>query len=368
MKAPCSLAMAPTSKRCVSIALTALAACADPPIVTPRELVEQAPAPTASGDSGELPRHGWSTGQFVDSWGEPTGVEYASVEIEHEVSQWARLAVDRNSVSIRFGTVRLDSCSGVGSSWDEPVCRLDVRLGDPITVFNVVERDGTVVPLPGEDGAPKLFQGLVLAGVTRDDAQVRVKLDFVGRGDVVFDFPLAGACEALASLGLIYTRECDSGQAAEPVVLAKWNHEWGKNRVQRWGAALTHHQPTELVSFWVLERYESRLDFDRRTEEWPWFPGHYWWTEVDAAGGEEHGSKRGVRPYVGGRWPEVRKRRFEPVGGTSNGTGDYIVVVENGTVRGRIDGEDYSNQASHLAPDLMGVGRTAAAAGSPDAG
>ena len=219
-----------------------------------------------------------------------------------------------------------------------------VESGGRRSIINVVEKDGTVAPLQHEDGASKLLQGMLLAGVRRGDDQLRARLNFAGRPrhHGVFRFPLLGACEALASLGLIYTRECDSGAAVEPVVLAEWDHKWG----YRSGAKLTYHQPTERLAFWIFQGYKSQWDFARHTKEWPILPGHYSWREVGA-----HGDRRPLDALVG-----RGERRFEPERGLSSDT-RYFVVSDDGTVRGTFDDEYYDGRASYLAPNPMDVGR-----------
>lgn len=251
----------------------------------------------------------------MDSWGDPTDAKYAAVTIEHEVSRSARLVVSDDSVAFRFGTVYLGSCIDVGVSFDR-VCMMALRVGDRVAMFNVLERDGTVAPVWSENGASKLLLGLVLLAVVRGDEELRVRLDFAGRGDVVFRFPLRGACDALATLGLVTPSECDSGEADEPVPLGTWQDpENSRSEV-----TLTYHEPTENVSFWILRKWWSSWDVGRRTHEWPMMPGHFRWKEVAST---EEGS-----------------RRFEPWSGSST-SADYLVVAGDGTARGLFGDEPF---------------------------
>ena len=324
---------------CIVVALFGLGGCGDQEARF--ESGNEPPGTMMRGPGEPAQVHGprWSVGRLVDSWGDPTDRRFAAVTIEHEVSGTARLIVADDAVTFRFGTVYLPPCIDVGDY--DRICSLDVRVGDHIATFNVVEEDGTVAPPWPEDGASKLLQGMILAAVTNGDAELRARLAFAGRGKVVFRFPMLGACDALATIGLITPPECDRGGAYEPVLLGEWeeNDAEGGDEFDARGRGgfsrvkLAYHQPTELEGFWILSGWWWTWDTARRTYERPIWPGHFSWMEVASS--------------------HERERRFESVHG-----GDYLVVEEDGKVRGVVGDVEYrSFEASYVAPKFMEVGK-----------
>ena len=106
--------------------------------------------------------------------------------------------------------------------------------------------------------------------------------------------------------------------------------------------AFTYHEPTELLRFWLLERYESVTDrFDIMRRHSLLHPTRDVWEE--AAGDDE------------------AKREFVPVSTASGNEGERLIITRKGDAFGRFDnahdpGVLEAIEPSHLAPDHMSVG------------
>ena len=337
-RSPCTTK--PVLTRVLSILFGAgvLAGCGDP--VGLEETAR--PEVPAQGRRASL----WTTGELLDSWGDKTGIRYAATNAINRSSPSALLRFHFGGAALRFGYLNLDNC--LQAFGDRRVCSMSVRVGEDHRRFNVEERDRWLQPGFDEGGpvggSVKLLQQMVLRGIRRGDGDVRVLLDVYGEGDVLFRFPLLGGCDALASIGLIQAYECGTGETTEPVTLAAWEQHAnleGRCRALLPNVTFTYHEPTELLSFWLLERYECAIDrFDIRRPHRLFAPTRHLWTEV-ANDGEG-------------------KREFVPVSAFADG-GERLIITENGNASGRFrntpDPEGLSAiDVSHLAPDHMSVG------------
>ena len=185
---------------------------------------------------------------------------------------------------------------------------------------------------------------MVLNGLKQGAVDLRVRLYFYGEGNTLFRFPLLGGCDALAAIELIETDECGSGETTESVTLAAWEQptRWQLELRHRHrggvsgNVELTYHEPTKLLSFWVLQRWESaRLDISRsHFLNWP--SRHIW---------EETASD------------DLSRREFVPV----RNNGERFIITEKGDASGRFNNTDDPEAlrdivTSHVALNHMAIG------------
>ena len=271
----------------------------------------------------------------MDHWGDPTGRKYAATTAMNRTSPSARLQFSVDGAALRFDPLSLDGCRQLRG--DRRVCSMSVRVGEDQRQFNVEEVDRWLLPgyqehgLGGRGGSGRLLQAMVLRGLKRGDADVRVLLDFYGEGNTLFRFPLLGGCNALATLDLIHAEECGIGETAEPVTLAEWKQQaraGSRHAGLLPNVSFTYHEPTKLLSFWLLERWETAPGHLSRYEYLLGPTRHVW---EEAASDDES------------------RREFVPV----RNNRERFIITNEGKALGRFDNTDDPEALKDIVTDLV---------------